>query len=67
VDIDKATSLHLLSLSEQCAVLEDRIYAMFGRFSATEQEILTDYIHTRNDLECEALNAALHWGMQHPK
>ena len=53
------TTLDLLTLSEQCTILEDRIYAMLDRLSTKEQEIVKDYINTRNDLEWEARNAAL--------
>ncbi|MBE7001423.1 MAG: hypothetical protein E7421_01825 [Ruminococcaceae bacterium] len=67
VDIDKVTDLDLLALSEQCAILEEQVYAMLDRLSYGDQALLQDYITTRNDLECEALNAALRWGMQHPK
>lgn len=67
VDIDKVTNLDLLSLSEECAVLEERVYAMLGRLSPSDQDVLNDYIKTRNDLEYEALQAALRWGMAHPK
>ena len=59
--------MDLLTLSEQCAVLEDRVYAILERLSDTDQEILKDYIDTRNDLECESLKAALRWGMAHAK
>lgn len=31
VDIDKVTDLDLLALSEQCAVLEERVYAILDR------------------------------------
>ena len=67
VDIDKVTNLDLLYLSEQCATLEERVYALADRLPAQERELLRDYIDMRNDMECEALNAALRWGMQHPK
>ena len=67
VDIDKVTDLDLLTLSEQCAVLEDRVYAIADRLSVADQELLRDYIDTRNDLECEAIKAALRWGMRHSK
>lgn len=67
VDIDKITDIDLLALSEQCAILEERIYAMLDRLPYKEQEILRDYIDTRNDLECESLKAALRWGLHHPK
>ena len=67
VDIDKATNLDLLALAEQCAVLEERVYAIADRLRAEDRQILLDYIDSRNDLEYEALQAALRWGMQHPK
>ncbi len=66
VDIDKITDLDLLALSEHCAILEEQVYAMLDRLPYKEQELLQDYIATRNDLECEALKAALRWGMHHP-
>lgn len=67
VEIDKITNLDLLALSEECAVLEERVYGILDRLSPADRELLKDYIDTRNDLECEALRAALRWGMQHPK
>ena len=67
IDIDKATDSDLLALSEQCAILEEQIYAMLDRLPYREQALLQDYIVTRNELECEALKAALRWGMHHPK
>ena len=67
VDIEKAAELDLLALSEQCAALEERVYALADRLTKADRQILQDYIDTRNDLECEALRAALRWGMQHPK
>ena len=67
VDIDKATDLDLLALSETCAVLEERVYSMLDRLSPADQALLKDYIDRRNDLECASMNAALRWGMQHPK
>ena len=67
VDIEKVMNLDLLALSEECAVLEERVYALADRLPLQERELLKDYIHTRNDLECEALNTALRWGMLHPK
>ena len=66
VDIEKAADLDLLALSEQCAVLEERIYALAAQLSKADHQLLQDYIDTRNDLECEALKTALRWGMQHP-
>ena len=66
-DIENATDLDLLALSEQCAILEERVYGILDRLSTKDQEILRDYIDTWNDLECESLKAALRWGMQHPK
>lgn len=61
------TDLDLLALSEQCAILEEQVYAMLDRLPYKDRELLRDYIETRNDLECESLKAALRWGMHHPK
>ena len=67
VDIEKAADLDLLALSEQCAVLEEQVYALAARLPKADRHLLQNYIDSRNDLECEALKAALRWGMQHPK
>lgn len=67
VDIDKMTDLNLQALAEQCAILEGRVYDMLDRLSASDRYLLQDYMDARNDLECEALKAALRWGMHHPK
>ena len=66
-DIDRVSDLDLLTLSEQCAILEERVYAMLSRLSAKDQALLRDYIDTRNDLECESLKAALRLGMHYSK
>ena len=59
--------LDLLALAEECAVLEERVYAMLDRLSPGDRELLQDYLDTRNDLEQASLRAALRWGMPHPK
>ena len=66
-DINKASDLNLLALAEQCAFLEDQVYALSERLSMDDQALLCNYIDARNDLECESVRAALRWGMQHPK
>lgn len=67
VDINKVSDLDLLALSEQCAILEERIYDMLDRLSEHDRALIRDYIDTRNDLECESLKAALRWGTPHAK
>ena len=59
--------LHLLTLSEHCAVLEEQVYAIARSMPETQRHILEAYIHTRDDLETETFKTALRWGKQHIK
>ena len=66
-DIDNVTDFDLLTLAEECAILEERVYEMLDRLSPRDQALIKDYIDTRNDLECESLKAALRLGRMHPQ
>ena len=65
--IDKYEDIDLLSLSESCAVLEEKVYRIIQTLLNQSRLIIEDYIHTRNDLELETIKTALRWGKTHYK
>ena len=66
-DIADYEDIHLLTLSEHCAVLEEQVYAIARNMPETQRYILEAYIHTRDDLETETFKTALRWGKRHIK
>lgn len=64
-DIDQYQNLDLLSLSETCAALEERVYEIAEGLSAEKRAVIEDYISTRNDLELETFRTAFRWGKVH--
>lgn len=60
--ISQHEDIHLLTLSETCAVLEDKVYAIANKLSEKDKLIIHDYINTRNDLEFESIKTALRYG-----
>ena len=66
-NIREYEDLCLLSLSEQCAAYEEKVYGMMCRLSERDKEILETYISLRNDLEVESIKVALRWGKKHYK
>lgn len=66
-NIDQYEDIHLLTLSEQCAVLEERVYAIAMSLPSPARQVIEDYISTRNDLGVETLKTALRWGKKHYK
>ena len=64
-DIDEYQNLDLLALSEACAMLEERVYAIAEELPAEQRAVIEDYISTRNELELESFRAALRWGKVH--
>ncbi len=66
-DIEKYEYLHLLTLSENCAVLEDRVYAIAQTLPDEHRQVIEAYINTRNDLEVESIKIALRWGKRNYK
>lgn len=65
--IDKYEDIHLLSLSENCAMLEEKLLALSQTLPEQSRLLIEDYIHTRNDLEFETYKTALRWGKTHYK
>lgn len=66
-DIEKYEDLHLLTLSETCAVLEDRVHTIAKDLPSDQKMVIEAYISARNDLETESVKAALRWGKQNYK
>ncbi len=66
-DIEKYEDIHLLTLSESCAVLEEKVYAIAKALPDSKRQVIEAYISTRNDLEFETYKVALRWGKQHYK
>lgn len=66
-NIEKCEDIHLLTLSEACSVLEDRVYAIARKLPEKDRQVIEDYISTRNDLEVETVKTALRWGKRHYK
>ena len=61
-DIEKYEDVHLLTLSEYCATLEERVCAIAQTLPSEQRQIIEAYINARNDLEVESTKAALRWG-----
>ena len=66
-NIDTYQDLNLLDLSECCAALEARVYAIAKSLPVNDQRIILAYISTRDDLETETVKTALRWGKRHYK
>ena len=66
-NIGEYEDVSLLSLSETCARLEERLYAFAKTLPEEDRQMIEAYIRTRNDLEVETVKAALRWGKQHYK
>lgn len=66
-DIEKYEDLHLLTLSENCTVLEERVYAIARTLPDKKRQVIEAYISTRNDLEVESIKTALRWGKRNYK
>lgn len=60
-------NVHLETLCENCAILEERVYAIAHTLSEQKCQVIEAYIRTRNDLEVETVKMALRWGKQHYK
>ncbi len=66
-NIAQYEDVHLLTLRENCAVLEEQVYDILSRMSDYDQIILKDYIDSRDELEFETVKTALRWGKRHYK
>ena len=66
-DIKQYEDLHLLTLSEHCAVLEEQVYMIAKALPEKKRQVIESYISAPNDLEVETFKTALRWGKQHYK
>lgn len=66
-DIGKYEDINLLTLSNECAVLEEGVFSIANALPEKERGIIEAYISARNDLEFETYKTALRWGKQHYK
>lgn len=66
-DIEQYEDLHLLTLSESCAALEEQVYKIAKALPDRKRQVVEAYISTRNDLEVETVKTALRWGKCHYK
>ena len=66
-DISKYEDVHLQTLSENCAVLEEKLLIIAENMPKRNRNIVEAYIQARNDLEVETVKAALRWGKRHYK
>ncbi len=66
-NIAEYEDVHLLTLREHCAVLEEQVYDILTRVSQHDRYILESYIDMRNELEFQSIKTALRWGKQHYK
>ena len=64
-DIFQHQDVNLLSLSEDCAVLEEKLYALAAQLPENQRQIIEEYVSTRNDLEVETFKTALRLGKRH--
>lgn len=64
-NIDAYEDIHLLTLSENCAALEEQVSIIAKSLTNKEQNIIKAYIDMRNDLEFETVKTALQWGKRH--
>ncbi len=66
-NISECEDFSLLTLSENCAALEEKVLKMAKALSEEDYLLLEEYILMRNDLEVETFKVALRWGKRHLK
>ena len=64
-DIAQYQDVDLLMLSEQCAVLEEKVYAIAAGLPEDQRLRIEEYVRIRNDLEAETFKTALRLGKRH--
>lgn len=60
-DVNDDEDVHLLTLRENCAVLESQLMDIALQLDNKDRQILEGYIDMRNDLEFETVKAAMLW------
>lgn len=66
-NVEQYEDLHLLSLSETCAVLEEKVLKILQTLPENKRQIIQAYIYARDDLEVESVKTALRWGKHNYK
>ena len=66
-NIAEYEDVHLLTLRENCGVLEERVNDIMMGLSDYDRHIIESYIDMRNELEFETVKTALRWGKRHYK
>lgn len=66
-NIERYEDIDLLTLSETCYALEERVYQIIQTLPEQSRLVVEDYIRTRDDLELETFKTALRWGKKHYK
>ena len=61
-DISKFEDFHLMTLGEQCDVLEEKLRKIMVQLPENDRMIFEDYLNMRNDLEVATIRAAIRWG-----
>ena len=61
VDVEKFQDVHLQTMWEQCAALEDRVRTVLDKLAEEDRQVIEVYIDMRNDLEYESVKTALRW------
>lgn len=64
-DISQYEDVRLLSLKENCAMLEAQVYDILPRLSEQDRYVIEAYIGLRDDLEYETVKAALRCGKRY--
>lgn len=64
-DIKEYQDLDLLTLRENCALLEEQVYEIASNLPDGKRQVIEAYISMRNDLEVETVKAALRWGKRY--
>lgn len=66
-NINEYEDVHLLSLSENCALLEEQVLTIAQTLVDRDRQAIEAYISARNDLEVETFKTALRWGKRNTK
>ena len=54
--------IYLLDLSEQCAVLEERVRALACTLPPEQRALLEDFLNVRDELEFQSVKTAMKFG-----
>ena len=66
-EIETFEDVHLQTLRENCAVLEESVRDMLQRLPDADCQILEAYMDMRDELEFQTVKTALRWGKKHYK